>query len=497
MKRLKRPGSSFWQALQERIQSTRGWLAGLLAVVVLAGLHTFRINLPGESNIEWHSWHNIVGNSLTIILLVGLWVEYLHLRHAELMDHARMRFFLFATVLSVAILGSAIDLLAPHLVPPYQAPYLIPVALGAGLATIFVGAEVGFSIAVLLAFWAGLGTWAETGDGIINPIAMLAAFGCGTAAVFRCARLTRLSDLPLAGLEIGFFGMLLQGAATLVTQDFATFNPLYLVWSGLNGIVSVLLLFGALPLAEVITQRTSPLGLVELLNPQSPLLMRLREQAPGTYHHSLRVADLAESAARAIGADPLLTKVGGYYHDIGKIKRPQFYIENQGSGVNPHNEISPSMSKMILTAHIKEGLELAREYGLREDIVQFISQHHGTSVIRYFYMKAVKEGTASPDSMSDFRYDSELPKTKETAIVMLADVTEAASHNLEDPAELKELIHRVIQTPLEDGQLIDSPLTLRDLEKIERAFLANLQAMRHDRRGSYPTASELEESNSH
>jgi len=457
----------------------------VVAVLALAGLAAFRVNLSAFPWVKWLDWEHLLGNTLIIALLVGLWAGYLQLRQPELMGRRRMRVFLVGLLVAVALLGRATDLLAPYLVPEPLGAYLIPVAFGAGLAAIFAGAEAAFAVTVLLAFWVGLG-------GELNPTAMLAAFGSGTVAVFRCARLRRLSDLPVTGLEIGVIGALLHGGASLY-QGIEALSGVAMLWSGLNGLVSVLLIFGSLPLAEYVTQKTSPLGLVELLNPSHPLLELLRERAPGTYHHSFRVADLAESAAQAIGADPLLAKVGGYYHDIGKVKRPQFFAENQQDGQNPHDEISPSMSKMILTSHIKDGIELAREYGLREDIIQFIRQHHGTSVIQYFYLKALREGKASPHSMDDYRYDADPPQSRETAIVMLADGVEAASHDLEDPSQLEEVIEETIARPLKDGQLKDSPLTLRDLERIKRAFFETLRAMRHERSGSYPKASELEE----
>ena len=242
---------------------------------------------------------------------------------------------------------------------------------------------------------------------------------------------------------------------------------------------------GLLPLAEQITQKTSPLGLMELLNPSHPLLDMLRERAPGTYHHSFNVADLSEAAAKAIGADPLLAKVGGYYHDIGKVQRPEFFVENQQGGVNPHDQLAPSLSKTILTAHIRDGVELGRRYGLKGDILQFIPQHHGTSVIRYFYVKALREGQAKC-SVSDFRYDAELPCTRETAIVMLADGVEAASRSLENGARLEALIEEAMRDKIEDGQLSQAPLTLAELEQIKKAFVATLHAMKHGRPISFP-----------
>lgn len=486
MRRWSKRKSELKSALKRQVPKVRVWLYAVVTALALAGLAAFRINLSASPWVKWAaSWPQLVGDFLVIALLVMLWAVYLQLCYSELLRTARMRVFLVGVVVSVALLGRFTDLLAPYLVPEQMGAYLVPVAFGAGLVTIFTGAEVGFAVTILLSIWVGLGN-------AVHPMtAMLAAFGSGSVAVLRCARLRKFSDLPLTGLEIGVVGVILQGGAVLFYQGSEAVNGVALLWSGVNGLMSVLFIFGGLPLAEFITQKTSPLGLVELLNPSHPLLVMLREQASGTYHHSFNVADLAENAAQAIEADPLLAKVGGYYHDIGKIKRPQFFAENQQNGHNPHDEISPSMSKVILTSHIKEGVELAQEYGLREDVIQFIRQHHGTSVMRYFYLKALREGKASPSSMDDYRYVAELPRTRETAIVMLADGVEAASHNAKDAAQLEQIIAEAMSGPLQDAQLKESPLTLRDLEKIKQAFIATLRAMRHDRISSYPKDSEL------
>lgn len=466
-------------------EALRTGLDILIAVPVLVALASVQIDLsqrPFLQVLDWNAW---VGHAVILGLIVAFWAGYLQLRRPELIRLTRLRTFMIGLLVVVAILGRGTDVLAPYLVPLSMSPYLVPVALGAGLAAIFVGAEAGFALTVVLAFWVGLGPE-------LHPIATLAAFGSGAVAVFRCHNLRRLSDLPLAGLEIGLAGAVIHAGAALAVFGPGAMDPLGLLWSGLNGLISALLVFGGLPLAEMITQRTSPLGLVELLNPSNPLLQLLREHAPGTYHHSFNVADLAESAAQAVGADPLLAKVGGYYHDIGKMRRPEFFIENQRNGKNPHDEISPSMSKMILTSHVKEGEELAREYGLRDDIIRFIRQHHGTSVIRYFYVKALREGKASEDSVGDYRYNTERPDTPETAIVMLADSVEAATKSMSDASKLEEFVDEVMQGPIDDGQLDESPLTLRDLERIREAFIKTLRAMRHERTGSYPSPSETE-----
>ncbi|MFB6286055.1 MAG: HDIG domain-containing metalloprotein [Candidatus Bipolaricaulia bacterium] len=465
-------------------EALRTGLDVLIAVPVLVALASFRIDLaPDEPFVQVSSWNVWVGHAVILGLIVVLWAGYLQLRRPEQIQQRRLRLFLISLLIIVALLGRGTDVLAPYLVPLSMGPYLVPVALGAGLAAIFAGAEAAFSLTVVLALWVGLGEDPQL-------IATLAAFGSGAVAVFRCYNLRRLSDLPLAGVEIGLAGTVIHAGAALAIVGPVSMDPIGLLWSGLNGLISALLIFGGLPLAEMITQRTSPLGLVELLNPANPLLQLLREHAPGTYHHSFNVADLAEGAAQAIGADPLLAKVGGYYHDIGKMRRPEFFIENQQADENPHEEISPSMSKMILTSHVKEGEELAREYGLRDDIVRFIRQHHGTSVIRFFYLKALREGKTSEDAISDYRYNTEHPDTPETAIVMLADSVEAASKGLKDGSKLEEFVADVMQGPIDDGQLNDSPLTLRDIERIRTAFVRTLRAMRHDRTGSYPGPSE-------
>jgi putative nucleotidyltransferase with HDIG domain len=369
----------------------------------------------------------------------------------------------------VGFTGSAIffTVLVAQIIHPWV-PYLAPAPLAAALVTLFVGLPMGLAANIFVALVIEL---------LGPPLAGLIAFAGGLMAIFCVTRLSKLSDLALGGLEIALVNALVYGSGTAI---WGGFRPEALLWATLSGPLTALLLMGLLPLAEQITQKTSPLGLMELLNPSHPLLDLLREKAPGTYHHSFTVADLSEAAAEAIGADPLLAKVGGYYHDIGKVARPEFFLENQQNGLNPHDTLAPSLSKTIITAHIREGIELGRRYGLKEDVLQFIPQHHGTSVIRYFYLKALREGQEEC-SIDDFRYDAELPKTKETAIVMLADGIEAASRSIENGSRLETLVEEAIRERIEDGQLREAPLTLAELEKIKKAFVATLYAMKHGR----------------
>jgi hypothetical protein len=248
----------------------------------------------------------------------------------------------------------------------------------------------------------------------------------------------------------------------------------------LSGPASALVAWLALPGVERLVDRTSPLSLVDLLNPAHPLLARLREQAPGTYYHSRDVAALAEAGARAVGADPLLATVGGLYHDIGKLARPQFFAENQ-RGDNPHHQLAPSMSKVVLAAHLREGVQLGRRYGLKGDVLKFVATHHGTSVMRYFSQQGASQGLAE----DEFRYDAPLPDTKETAIVMLADSVEAYSRGVQ-PEGIAELVERVVEEKRRDGQLDSSPLTLSDLRLLCQAFSETLVRMAHRRSNGYP-----------
>jgi putative nucleotidyltransferase with HDIG domain len=240
---------------------------------------------------------------------------------------------------------------------------------------------------------------------------------------------------------------------------------------------------GLLPFLETAFGITSAVKLVELSNPNQPLLKRLLMETPGTYHHSIMVSNLAEGAADAVGADALLARVGSYYHDIGKIKRPYFFIENQLHQDNPHDKLAPSLSTLIITAHVKDGLELAREYRLPEILRQFIEEHHGTSLVSYFYGKAMENASKDNLEDEDFRYEGPKPQTKETAIVMLADSVEAGVRAMGKvhPGRIEGCVRRLIKEKLEDGQLEECNLTFGELEVIAKAFIRILSGIFHNR----------------
>jgi putative nucleotidyltransferase with HDIG domain len=227
------------------------------------------------------------------------------------------------------------------------------------------------------------------------------------------------------------------------------------------------------------------MGLLERASMDQPLLRELTVQAPGTYHHSIIVGNMVEAAAEAIGAKPLLARVSAYYHDIGKIQKPLYFIENQMGGENKHEKLAPSMSSLILIAHIKDGVEMARRARLEEPIVDIIQQHHGTRLISFFYQKALdqKGGDPAAVSMEDFRYPGPKPQTKEAGLVMLADAIEAASRTLIDPtpARIQGLVSRIINQTFADGQLDECELTLKDLNQIAAAFNKILNGIFHHR----------------
>lgn len=253
----------------------------------------------------------------------------------------------------------------------------------------------------------------------------------------------------------------------------------------LNGVLSSMVAMCLIPIIEKIFKIITPYALIELADQNQELLAKMRNSAPGTFHHSLMVANLCEAAAQAIGANSILARVGAIYHDIGKLQRPLFFIENQSYfGVeNPHTTLTPRQSKMVITLHTKDGVEMAKKYGLPQCIIDFIQQHHGESLAGYFYNKAVEEEGIENVSEGQFRYPGPKPKTKETAILMLADALESAVRSLKKPSqeEIEAMVNKIFTERLNDGQLSDSPLTLKDIKIIAITFNKILRGMQHDR----------------
>ena len=254
--------------------------------------------------------------------------------------------------------------------------------------------------------------------------------------------------------------------------------------SVLGAIISGILAIGLLPFLEYTFSLVTNMKLLELSNPNSPLLKRLLMEAPGTYHHSIMVANLAEVAAEEIGANTMLVRVGAYYHDAGKIKRPFFFGENQLGGVNPHNKISPSLSASIIISHVKDGLELAKEYNIPSAVSDMMIQHHGTTLVKYFYY-TLKNSSDNPESVKEegFTYPGPKPQSREAAIIMMADSVEAAVRSIQEPTveKIENMVNNIIKDKLDSGQLSECELTFRDLETIKVCFLKVLKGIYHSR----------------
>ncbi len=450
------------------------WLS--LYIIVTAFLFTFNLGTT-EPFLRFLGWKSAVANALIVIIGLVATASYLSIRKREKLNDDRLILFLALVTFFIllTIKGSWLVSL-----------YLVPVAYGAALFAIFADFETAIAINAFLALTIGVQ------QGIAGSVGFsIVGFVGGLVGILEARDIKRSSDLTRIGFSVGLVSVVLVFAFRfpflstpfIVNLDWYSYG-----WAALNGLVSALFIAATVPFAERITQKTSPIGLMELLNPSHPLLERLREETPGTYHHSQNIASLGENAARAIGADPLLTKVGGYYHDIGKMVRPEFFIENQSGDTNPHDELTPSMSKIVLTSHIKQGIEIGKTYGLRDDVLSFIPSHHGTSLIRYFYLKALREHRENIEfPEGDFRYEGELPMDKETSIIALADPVEAASHTLEDMGQdVAEMVEEQIDGKIDDGQLDYSPLTMGDIAEIKSAFVETLRAMDQRRVQNYP-----------
>lgn len=250
-----------------------------------------------------------------------------------------------------------------------------------------------------------------------------------------------------------------------------------------GGIAASLIVVATLKIFETLFGEITNFTLLELSDSSHPLLKRMVVEAQGTYHHSLIVSNLAEAAADAIGANALLTRVGAYYHDIGKMEKSEYFTENQMVSGNKHDHLEPSMSRLVILNHVKEGVELAKKYRLNQKIVDFIPQHHGTSLIHYFYQKALAEGEAQEVGEENYRYPGPKPQTKETAIVLLADSVEGATRALDEHThqQIEETVRKVINNKFIDGQLDECNLTLRDIDIIAATFVRVLTAMYHSR----------------
>ena len=362
--------------------------------------------------------------------------------------------------------------------------YAIPVAGGAMLLRMFLGAEVTVVFAVVVSVLAGFFVEADAG---FVAFCLISNF----AAIAAIANVDRRALIIRAGLVTGVAGALAIVGIRLVAMTSATESVAAtdILWSAffafMGGIGSAIFTMIAAPVVESVSSFTSDIKLLELANLNHPLLRELIVRAPGTYHHSHMAGILGESAAEAIGAKALLVRVGAYYHDIGKIRKPLYFIENAKSGENRHERLSPHMSALIIAAHVKDGIEMAEKAGVPKLIVDMIPQHHGTRLIGFFYEKAreLEDKEVNKADPKDFSYPGPKPQTREAAILMLADATEAAVRAIKEKSttRVQQTVQRVITDIFMEKQLDECELTLKDLNEIARAFMRTLLGIYHSR----------------
>jgi putative nucleotidyltransferase with HDIG domain len=361
--------------------------------------------------------------------------------------------------------------------------YAIPYAAGAVLLLLLVDTQVAWAFAGAFAVIVG----AVTQDLGLTLYALLGSF----AGIYGMSQYKQRTALAQTGLLVGAVNVLAVLGLSLLQQPRDPWE--IIAFSGVcafaGGVLASMIATFALPPLEHLFGSLTDIKLLELSNMNLPLLKELAVTAPGTYHHSVVVGTLAEKAAEAIEVNSLFTRVAAYYHDIGKMRQPHYFVENQKGGQNPHDKLAPSMSVLVLTSHVKEGVAYGEEYGLPQPLIDMIPQHHGTRQALYFYEKAKQLAGPEEVNPEDYRYPGPKPQSKEAAILMLADSVEAVSRTLADPSpgRLRSVVHKTIYEVLEDGQFDECGITMADLAKIEDAFIGVLAGMHHQRI-EYPSA---------
>lgn len=412
--------------------------------------------------------------SMISLFLIGIGLLYIYHFNKKLLKQERQIYLLALVILTTLAVAKALSLSNVT-----SLNYLIPLSFASIILTILLNPRTSWVMSTLLCFLMGIVV-------DFNLSYTIFYFISGTASIYCMINITQRKELIQRGLILSGVNFL---AVITLSLLFRNKNFLHVfgfaVTGAFNGILSTALANGFLPFLEHLFGVTSALSLLELANPNLPLLKRLLLEAPGTYHHSIIVGNLAEAAADAIGADSLLVRVGAYYHDVGKLRRPYFFIENQIAQDNPHSKLSPNLSTLIITSHVRDGVELAKSYGVPESVIDIIEQHHGTDLVRYFYQRASEKIQEDKETLeeSGFHYPGPKPQTKEAAVVMLADSVEAAARAMGNPssARLEAMVSQVIKERLESGELDEANLTLRDLNKIRTAFLKVLGGIFHHR----------------
>ena len=429
-----------------------------------------------------------LGLALLMLCIFGAWGYYLYRYQREIFVSSSLLWLIgliiVLTLWAAKIFGGLLfEAGSLYLIPAGMASLLFAIIFDVSFA-LFFGTTLSLVIAV-------------TAGSEINVLIM--ALISSVAGAYSVSKVNQRSDLTRAGFliaaanAVGILGLSLINNGLTLNPTSVQRTLLDLAMGVASGVLSSVFAVGLLPLIEFSFGITTSIRLLELANPNQTPLKRLLLEAPGTYNHSIMVGNLAEAAAEVVGADPVLSRVGSYYHDLGKLNRPYFFIENQFQGNNPHDKIPPSLSSMILTDHVRGGIKLASQYKLPPVIKDIIEQHHGTTLIGFFYHRALSERGNKDQLLEDrFRYEGPKPQFKEAGIIMLADSVEAAVRSLSQPNQfrIQGMVDKIIKDKLTDGQLEQCDLTLKDLNQISQAFVKVFAGMYH-KRIAYPTEKDL------
>ena len=424
-----------------------------------------------------------VGIFLSLTLLLGVTYQVARVSSKQFPNRFRDLVFLSVLILVSLLvhkaffgLGEAVSRISPEV--GQNLIYFLPLGLAPIFAALFLGLETGVGMALLSATLTALL--------MEKPFPFfLYMVSAGIVGVWGVKNCRQRSTLIKAGVIISIVNLAMVSAFKLMEFPFTAKDLLIGQAFALGGgLLTGILALGLTPIIEGVFHYSSNIRLLELLNLDQPVLRELMLLAPGTYHHSLVVGQMVEAAAEAIGANPLVAKAAAYYHDIGKVKKPPYFVENQLSGQNKHEKLAPSLSALILISHVKDGVDLARKHNLGDQIVDIIQQHHGSSFISYFYHKAKSQAPPGQQvNVDDFRYPGPRPQTREAGLVLLADQVEAASKTLTDPtpARVQGMVQKIVNNGFADGQLDTCELTLKDLHLIAKSFNKILSGIFHQR----------------
>ena len=418
---------------------------------------------------------NYIGRVILLSIVISLFFTFLYMYRIDVFSDSKM-----ILLMSVIIL---LQMFLAYLIIIYFefSEYLVPVAVGAMTLTILFDARIGFMSTVAVSILVGL-MMGQNIDFVITSLFI------STVGVYNIRELRKRSQLFITMFALIGSSLIVIIALGLFKEQTWTNMFVDIQLLALNSFLAPILTYGLIGLSEMVFEITTDLTLIELLDYDRPLLKRAQRETNGTFNHSIVVGNLAEACATAIGAHSLLCRVGAYYHDIGKMVKPDYFIENQYIADNKHDVLKPTMSAKIIRNHVNDGLQLAREYGLPQIVSDFIPMHHGTTRVEYFYRQALAEvdGDTSKVDESQFRYPGPKPNTKETGILMICEAIEAAVRSIKDPdiMKIEAMIDKIIKQRIDDGQLSECPLTLDELNKIKGTVDGNT-GMLHVLRGIY------------